>query len=123
MAAPTYEDANIMMQVFRWGAEAGISKAMSFMWSDKYIDDFAAFQEKYPTGSKGARYLSQICGQYETIGALWVNGLINEKLIGDLLAVNMVWERVKGYALGIRELTGNPAIYEHFEALAKKLSN
>jgi hypothetical protein len=53
---------------------------------------------------------------------LWVNGLFNEKLIGDWLAVDMVWQRVKGFALGVREQTGNTRIYEHFEALAKKLA-
>ena len=123
MAAPTYEDANIMLQVMRWGAERGIEKAFSFMWSDKYEGEFATFQEKYPAGSKQDRYLSQICGQYEIIAAFWVNGLLNEKLISDMWPVTIIWERVKGYALGIRELTGEPMIYEHFEALAKKFSN
>ena len=122
MSAPTYEDARIMLELARWAAEAGNTKATSFIWSKKYITDFEAFQEKYPVGSKEDRYINQICGWFETIGALWVNGLLNEKLIGDWVAVNMVWERVKDYALGIRAQTGNPAIYEHFEALAKKFS-
>jgi len=122
MSAPTYEDATIMLQLARWGAEAGNPRAASFIWSDKFEQDFAAFQEKYPAGTKEDRYLAKICGWFESIGALWVNGLLNEKLIGDWVAADMVWQRVKGYALGIRELTGNPRIYEHFEALAKALA-
>jgi hypothetical protein len=122
MSAPTFEDATIMLQLSRWGAEMGNSKASRFIWSDKYVEDFAAFQEKYPIGSKEYQYVSQICGWFETLAALWVNGLFNEKLIRDWVAVDMIWQRVKGFALGVREQSGNPAMYEHFEALAKKLS-
>jgi len=42
MSAPTYEDATIMLQLARWGAEAGNPKAASFIWSDKFEQDFAA---------------------------------------------------------------------------------
>jgi hypothetical protein len=31
----------------------------------------------------------------------------------------MVWDRVGGIALGLRESTGNARLYEHFEAMAK----
>ncbi len=103
MSAPTYEDATIMLQVAQFGAEMGNQKAVSFIWSDKFEQDFATFQEKFPAGTKQDRYLSQICLWFETIGALWVNGLLNEKLLSDWVAANMVWQRVKGYALGIRE--------------------
>ncbi len=122
MSAPTYEDATIMLQLARLGAESGNPKAFSFMWSDKFEVEFATFQEKYPAGTKGDRYISQVCGWFETLGALWVNGLLNEKLISDWIDADRVWQRVKGYALGIRELSGNPKIYEHFEALAKVLA-
>lgn len=122
MSAPTYEDATIMLQLARLGAESGNPKAFSFMWSDKFEVEFATFQEKYPAGTKGDRYISQVCGWFETLGALWVNGLLNEKLISDWIDADRVWQRVKGYALGIRELSGNPKIYEHFKTLAKALA-
>lgn len=122
MAAPTYEDANVMIQLARWGAEAGLQEASSFLWSDAFEEEFDTFNKKYPFGSQENQHLSLICGWYESLAALWVNGLLNEKLISDWLAVGMIWNRVKGYALGIRELSGNPRIYEHFEALAKALA-
>jgi hypothetical protein len=119
MSAPTYEDATIMLQLAQLSATQGNPKAGNFVWSDKFEKDFAKFQEKYPLGSKENQYVSQICGWFETVAALWVNGLLNDKLLGDWLAVDLVWQQVKGYALGMRELSGNPRIYEHFEALAK----
>jgi len=122
MSAPTYDDANIMLQLARWGAEAGINKAANFLWSDAYIEDFDEFRKKHPIGSKENGYIAALCGWYESLAALWVNGLLNEKLINDWVAVFLVWERVRGFALGTREQTGEPSIYEHFEALAKAQS-
>jgi len=119
MSAPTYNDANVMLQLARWGSEAGLQDAYSFLWSDEFEEDFEAFEKKYPWGTQERKYAMVICGWYESLAALWVNGLLNEKLISDWVAVAMVWDRIKNYALGIRERTGEPKIYEHFEALAK----
>ncbi len=123
MSAPTYDDANVMLQLARWGSEAGLQDASSFLWSDKYEEDFKTFNEKFPWGSPEQKYATLICTWHETLAALWVNGLMNEKLISDWAAVGMVWDRIKNYALGIRERSGNPRIYEHFEALANALSD
>jgi hypothetical protein len=122
MSAPTYEDANVMLQLYPIAMGKEMQKALSFIWSADYEPDIENFLEKYPLGSKQQRYLSMACGFFETIGALWVNGLFNQKLISDWLAVSMTWERVKGFALGIRERSGNPRLYEHFEALAGALA-
>jgi hypothetical protein len=122
MSKPTYEDANLMLQLIRWGSEAGTMDASSFRWSDDFEEDFEAFNKKYPWGSQEQKYATLICSWNESLAALWVNGLLNEKLIRDWVAVDMTWNRIKNYALGIREQSGNPKIYEHFEALAKALA-
>lgn len=122
MSGPTYEDANVMLQLYQVAMSKDMQKALSFIWSQDFEPDIDTFLEKYPLGSKQQRYLSMTCGFFETIAALWVNGLLNQKLISDWLAVSMTWDRVKGFALGIRERSGNERMYEHFEALAGALS-
>ena len=122
MSAPTHEDAMIMLQLARWGAEANMNKANRFLWSDDYIEDYQEFIKKYPQGSKENGYVGQICGWHESVAALWVNGLFSEKLISDWLLFSGTWERVKGFALGLREEIGDDRVLEHFEALAKKLA-
>ena len=119
MSAPTYDDANVMLQLARWGSEAGLQDASSFLWSDDFEEDFETFEKKYLLGTQEDKYAMLICAWYESLGALWVNGLMHEKLIRDWVAVDMVWDRIKNFALGIRDKSGNPRIYEHFEALAK----
>jgi len=122
MSAPTYDDAHVMLQLARWGAESRLNKATRFVWGEKYIDDYQEFIKKYPRGSKEYGYVLQVCGWYESLGALWVNNLFNEKLINDWVLVTSIWERVKGFALGFREEMGEASILEHFEALANMQS-
>jgi hypothetical protein len=119
MAKPTYQDATLMLQLAQWGAASGMQKATTFLWSDKFAPDYAEFVEKYPRGSEEYAHASQICGWYETLGALYKHGLFNEELLFDWLWVSGVWDRIKGFALGVREEAGNPHIYELFEAMAQ----
>ena len=119
MSEPTYEDANVLLQVSQWWAMAGINEVMNWIWSDKFNPDYEKFIKKHPPGSGKFGRVTAILGAMETVGALWNNGLFNEKLLFDWMAVGMVWERVGGIALGLREMTGNPHLYEHFEAMAK----
>jgi len=119
MAKPTYQDATLMLQLARWGAALGLSEAVNWMWSDEFVPDYAEFVEKYPPGSEGYGNASKIGGWHETLGTLYKHGLFNEELLFDWLAVGLVWDRIKGFALGVREQTGEPRIYENFEAMAK----
>jgi len=53
MSKPTYDDANVMLQLARWGSEAGMQDASNFLWSDEFEEDFEIFQKKYPSGDSG----------------------------------------------------------------------
>jgi len=119
MTKPNYQDATLMLQIAQWWATSGQSEAMNWMWSDQFIADYAEFVKKYPPGSEGFVNASKICGMFETIGTLYKHELFNEELLFDWLAVGLVWDRIKGFALGCREQTGEPRVYENFEAMAK----
>jgi len=119
MTKPTYQDAEIMLQVSQWGTAMGVQAAMNWMWSDKFIADYTVFREKHPPGSKGFRRATTVCSWFETIGTLYKNGLFNGDLLFDWLLITGPWERMKGFALGLREESGAAQLYENFEALAK----
>ena len=119
MSEPTYEDANVMMQVAQFWAMMDVNKAMNWVWSDEFDPDYESFIAKYPPGSDEFGKVSKVLGAIETIGALWNNGLFNEKLLFDWMAVEMVWGRLGGIAVGLREARGRAKLYEHFEAMAK----
>jgi len=118
MTKPTYQDASMMIQLAQWGATIGLNDATNWMWSDQFIEDYAEFGKKYPPGSQGWANAAKVCNYFETLGTLYKHGLFNEELLFDWLAVSFVWNRIKGYALGIREQSGLASMYENFEAMA-----
>ena len=119
MAKPTYQDASLMLQIAQWGAATGLPKANSFLWSDKFESDYKEFVKKYPSRTDEYSYASQICGWFETLGTLFKHDLFNRELLFDWLLVSGVWDRIKGFALGVREEAKEPKLYENFEAMAK----
>lgn len=119
MTKPTSQDATILLQLMQIHALADLSEANNWIWSDQFIVDYVNFIKKYPSGTEENKKVSKICGHYETIATLWKHKLINEELLFDWLAVDMVWERVKGYAIGIRQAYNEPRLFENFEAMAK----
>jgi hypothetical protein len=108
-----------MLQLAQWWATSGQNEAMNWMWSDQFIADYAEFVKKYPPGSEGFANASKICGWLETVGTLYKHELFNEELLFDWLTISLVWDRIKGFALGVREQSGEPRMYENFEAMAK----
>jgi hypothetical protein len=118
MAKPTREDATLMLELLQVWAAMGISDAAGWVWSGEFIPEFAAFVEKYPAGSEGFKNASRVCLWFETVGTLHKHGLLSEELLFDWLATDQVWDRLKGFAAGLREGAGNPGLYENFEAMA-----
>lgn len=119
VAKPKYQDAVLMLQMAQWGAALDLSEATNWMWSDEFVSDYDEFKRKYPRGSDGALRAAKICGWFETIGTVYKHGLLNEDLLFDWLLISGVWDRIKGYAVGVRRETGAALLYENFEAMAK----
>lgn len=122
MSEPTYQDAQLMIQISQWWATVGLDKSWNWVLSDKYLPDYEEFIVKYPAGSKQYRHVLNVCSAMETLGALYKHGLFNRDLLSDWLAVDLAWDRVGGFALGERAAVGHAALYENFEALAKAQS-
>ncbi len=115
---PPSEDAAVMLRVARLAAASGIPVAMNWLWSDKFIPDYAEFVKKNPPGSDGYGKARLIAIHYETIGTLWKHKLISRDLLFDWLLVTGVWDRLKGFVLGERRQFGQPALGENFQKMA-----
>ena len=115
---PTSEDAAVMLRVARLGAASGLPIAMNWLWSDKFIPDYAEFVKKNPPGSDGYGKARLIAIHYETIGTLWKHKLISRDLLFDWLLITAVWDRLKGFVLGERRQFGQPALGENFQKMA-----
>jgi hypothetical protein len=120
MAAPTHEDATLLVQLATLSAQLGLAEASSFIWSDQFVSDYQEFKRRHPMGSKGFEQVNKAAGFNETVATLVKNGLLNADLVHDWLAVEMAWRRLEPILVGMREESGEPRLFENFEALAAR---
>ncbi len=119
MAKPTHEDAALMIQIAQWASLSGLVEAQSWVWSEDSISDYAQFSAKHARGSEGRMNANKVCQFYETLGTLYKQDLFSGELLFDWLALDSTWNRVKAFALGVRQDAADPRLYENFEAAAK----
>ncbi|HYX89624.1 MAG TPA: hypothetical protein VE753_09670 [Gaiellaceae bacterium] len=119
MAEPTYEDAQLVIQLAQLGTQMVHPKARGWIWSDEFVADGAEFFEKFPPGSDEFNYVSSVAAWHETVATLWKRGLVNEELLFDWLWVPGIWERTKDVLVAMRGRSGTSQLWENFEAMAE----
>jgi hypothetical protein len=119
MAAPTLQDAQLIVQLAQLAAVQHLNEATAWLFSQDLPTEPEAFHERYSAGSEGHHHATAVLTYMETIGALWKHGLLNEDLLFDWLWVTGVWERVKGLALAQRQEFDAAHLREHVEAMAQ----
>jgi len=109
MAAPTREDATLMIQIAQWMAASGMNEQMPKLWAEDFDPE---------TADPQSEPVRVALGTFETIGTLVKHNLFSDELVRDWLWIEGIWARVGPAALRMRESTGEPRLYENFEALA-----
>jgi hypothetical protein len=110
MAAPTRDDAQLMVQLAQWGTALGIQEAMPAVFAEDFDPETADV-----LGSADVRTILMFG---ESIGTLVKHDLLSAELVSDWLWIEGLWSRVGPAALRQRERFGEPRLYENFEALA-----
>ena len=118
MATPTHQDARLMVELSKLAAQRGVRA--DWLQSTEFDPDYAQFVATNPHGSDGYDKARRIAQHYELIGTLWKNGLIDEDLLFDWLAITAIWTRIRGFVLGERQAFGEPTLGENFEAMASR---
>ena len=107
----TYEDANLIVQLMRWGTELKLEEALGVIFAESFDRE---------DGSVDIPEVRRVLLFGETIGALVKHNVLDRELLRDLLWVDGIWRQVGAHALFARERVGEPALYENLEALAKQ---
>lgn len=110
MAAPTREDAQLMMQVAQWGTSLGLQDAIASVFAEDFDPETAALDDEP---------VRTVLAFGETVGTLTKHDLLSVELVRDWLWLEGLWSRVGGAALRGRDKFGEARLYENFEALAK----
>jgi hypothetical protein len=105
----TYEDANLIVELLRWGTEMGFENAMEVIFSDSFDAD---------DGSVESPDVRKVLYFGETLGTLVKHDVLDRGLLRDLLWIDGIWSKVGAHARFARERDGEPTLYENFEALA-----
>ncbi len=105
----TYEDANLVVQLMRWGTEMGLDEALSSVFSESFDAG---------DGSSDDPAVRKVLDFGETVGTLVKHNVLDRELVRDLLWFDGIWRRVGAHARYAREREGEPKLYENLEALA-----
>ena len=111
----THDDAVLMIELAKWSSMIGIGEATRELFADTFDPDTAEVTNPA---------VGNMLMFGETVGTLVKNGLIDRGLVYDWLWVEGTWARVAPAAARARKETGEPKLYENYEALAagQKLS-
>ena len=110
MAAPTREDAFLMVELAKWGTAIGLGDALVDVLGDDFDPETAdVFRDP------SVRTILQFG---ESVGTLTKRDLLSAELVNDWLWVAGLWARVGPAALRSREKHGERRLYENFELLA-----
>ena len=107
--AATHEDAQLVIQLVRWGSEMGLDDALAKIMADDFDPEQA---------SAADHDVRRALTFGEMVGTLVKQGLLNKDLVYDLWWVQGLWDRVGPAARRQREAFGEPRLSENFEALA-----
>jgi hypothetical protein len=105
----TYDDANLVVQLVRWGTEMGLQDAAYALFDDGFEPQGASVDEPA---------VRKMLGFGEVIGTLVKQGVLDRGLVQDLWWPSGAWARVGPAAERERQRLGEPRLYENFEALA-----
>ena len=109
MAAPTRDDAFLMVELAKWGTALGLGDALPALLNESFDPDTADL------GDANVRTVLQFG---ESVATLTKHCLLSAELVNDWLWVSGLWSRVGPAAQRARENFGEPRLYENFEALA-----
>jgi hypothetical protein len=104
----TYDDANLVMQIVRWGTEMGLAEAVVTVLADEFDPQTASPED--PSVRKVLNF-------GEVIGTFVNQGVLDRGLVMDMWWMEGLWSRVGPAARRQREHLGEPRLSENFEKL------
>jgi hypothetical protein len=105
----THDDANLVMQIVRWGTEMGLSDAVMAVLADEFDPE---------TASSDDSFVQKVLDFGEVVGTFVKQGVLDSGLVADMWWMEGLWSRVGPAAERQRAHLGEPRLWENFERLA-----
>jgi hypothetical protein len=115
----TADDARLIVEFSRWALEWGFHEANAWTRGHaEMLTDYEVFVTAYPPGTVEHRHPFTVLGYFENLGLFFKHHVIDEDLLLDWLDFTSPWQQFEKFVQSQRELRGQPALWENFEALA-----
>jgi hypothetical protein len=115
----TTTDAALIVQLMNGPLGERAADGMELLLGYDTPPTWEQFDADHPQGSPGRKQVKATLSFNETLGTFVKRGLLDRALVHDLFWIAGAWDRSRAIALHYREASGEPAIYENFEALAQ----
>jgi hypothetical protein len=108
----TREDADLIVKLLHWSTDLGVDEALRTIFSPGFDPESARMDDPA---------VSKVLFFGETVSTLVKHDVLDGDLVRDLLWVEGIWDRVGVSARAAREESGEPRLYENFEALVARV--
>src|SRR6478609_3009453 len=119
-AKPTYEQAQLHLQVYDQRREAKLRQARDWFFKNYRVTSLEDAMRVAPMGSETGAFASMVLSYWEQACALLNYDLLHEDLFfetsGEFFGV---WERVRPFIAEGRKMFSNPGFLAHLEKAAK----
>lgn len=120
MGIPTYEDARILLELYRIRYSPGFQEAYRWFMTEFRPTSWSEVKEAYPPGSPGDTYIGQVMGYYSALGTMVFYNLLSEDILFDVIEdLQPLWERVRPWIDEAREVEGTH-LFENVELLVER---
>lgn len=102
-----YDDAKLIVELARWGTEFGVNDALGELFTEGFD----------PADTSANMAVGKVLYYFEVIGTLVKQNVLSRDLVVDVWWIPGIWNQVKAHALSARADSGEPRLYENFEAL------
>ncbi|HET9401155.1 MAG TPA: hypothetical protein VFO34_09400 [Candidatus Acidoferrales bacterium] len=118
---PTYEQAQLHLQVFDMRREAKLREARDWFAKNYFIQNFEEAFKQFGPGSQFGTYSMMVAGYWDQTCALLNYGLLHEELFFSTTGeFYMVWDRLKPMVEGARKTFSNKDFLGNLEKAAKR---
>ena len=118
---PTYEQAQLNLQIYDLRREAKLRQARDWFFRNYFAETLEESNRVAPMGTENGALVMQVLSYWEQACALLNYGLLHEDLFfetsGEFFGV---WERVKAVTPQYRKAFSNPTLFAHLEKAGER---
>ena len=120
---PTYDDANLILRLYKMRREERMRKARAWFTANCKVKSYDELIKLAPGGSDENASLRMVTSYWDLVSSFMTSGVLNKELFfqsgRELL---LVWERVRDYLPSMREAYQDPSFLKHLETMGNEFA-